>query len=281
MEQMSKQRIRGYTLVELLVVLAIMAVILGLFLIAISRVREANARAQSMNNLKQITLALHHFGDKNNGRLPSVGEVPAEQPGRFVFVIDRPKRSLFVRLLPYIDQPEKKQKSRPTDFALVSLYISPADPTAAELTAKGKAVISYGCNGQAFLNEPRIPTSFADGMSNTIAFGEHYAKCGFVFFHYWEHNRANRRPSFADTIDLGPINSEIQNNGEPQYPRASFQVSPSQLMCNPYLAQTPHSSGMLTAMMDGSVRTIAPNISPTTFWAAVTPSAGDILGSDW
>ena len=45
--------------------------------------------------------------------------------------------------------------------------------------------------------------------------------------------------------------------------------------------QTPHRIGMLVALVDGSVRQIAPGISPTTFWAAVTPAGGEVLGSDW
>ena len=43
--------------------------------------------------------------------------------------------------------------------------------------------------------------------------------------------------------------------------------------------QTPHRIGMPVALVDGSVRQIAPGISPTTFWAAVTPAGGEVLGS--
>jgi len=45
--------------------------------------------------------------------------------------------------------------------------------------------------------------------------------------------------------------------------------------------QTPHRIGTLVALVAGSVRQIAPGISPTTFWAAVTPAGGEVLGSDW
>ena len=38
---------------------------------------------------------------------------------------------------------------------------------------------------------------------------------------------------------------------------------------------------MFVALLDGSVRRLAPGISPTTFWAAVTPAGGEVLGSDW
>ena len=51
--------------------------------------------------------------------------------------------------------------------------------------------------------------------------------------------------------------------------------------CDPHLAQTPHSGGMLAAMCDGSVRTLAGGMSPATYWGAVTPDGGEVLGSDW
>jgi prepilin-type N-terminal cleavage/methylation domain-containing protein len=95
----------GFTLIELLVVIAIIGILVALLMPAVQRVREAAARMQCANNLKQIGLAVHMFSDQRN-RLPHAtglvnmdgGGVTGQRQWWYYFT------TAHIEILPYLEQ---------------------------------------------------------------------------------------------------------------------------------------------------------------------------------
>jgi prepilin-type N-terminal cleavage/methylation domain-containing protein len=315
MPRFLKLKWRAFTLIELLVVIAIIAVLIGLLVPAVQKVREAANRMVSANNLKQMTLATVNAADTNQGNMPpGYGSYPLKgypmtnwnwSTGQITTTWGGGYGSIYFHILPYIEQDPLYQSTKinwgtapgyngNAASTPVKVYQAPGDPT----LDPSQPSLSYGMNYAALYADNtntlngtftnfRYPSAYMDGVSQTIAFAEQYSAFGGWSYPY-------NQPKYfmgynpPGSLSWNGINNSSQWGGhQPTWSWTAtplnppFQVKPPPNSANSQWAQAFSLGGLEVSLLDGSVRNVSIAVSGQTFFAACTPRANDVLGTDW
>ena len=178
----------GFTLIELLVVMAIIAILIAIFVPAVQKVREAAARTQIINNLKQVCLATHSAHDNYRKLPPATGQY-GQATGVF---------SLSMHLLPFIEQGPLYNANAvalgtvPTT-ALIPSYNAPLDNSTSDWVRvqnfaanvrvfSDLSFVSIGSNvdlgADSGFGSGTLSNRFPNGTSQTMLFATRYAANG-------------------------------------------------------------------------------------------------------
>ncbi len=153
---MNRYRRHGFTLIELLVVIAIIAVLIALLLPAVQSAREAARRAQCINNLKQIGLALHNYSD-TVGSFPPGGINDTGWAGTWwdwlSFILPEMEQGPIYNSinfsLPNINQPSaniQNDPQRTVYMSVINSYLCPSDPSVNTGTVANLSWLTQGGN---------------------------------------------------------------------------------------------------------------------------------------
>ncbi len=298
----------AFTLFQLLVILAIIAILIGLLLPAVQRVRMAADRMSSQNNLKQLTFAIVNYADANNGNLP-----PGNDSNNF---------SLAAKILPYMEQQNLYQTidfTKPsTDSAnanarkvRVKTFLSLRDPlqTVSEDTGATNYLFNAGSkyaladNDGVFYQDSKLryPASITDGTSNTIFVvetlkGDAGKKAVDVRRQHvlldkdtlkdltdesgvadFKNNKNIAGDRCASWMDGRFLQSTFNSSRMPNDPRPDVSCAGLGGLSGPRSLDDLISVGM----GDGSVRAVNIKISEKTWKALITPAGGEVIDNDF
>lgn len=263
---------RAFSLIELLVVMAIIAILLAITLPAVTQARTAARRTQCLNNLRNITFALTNF-EQTQRRLPASGNF-FDANGRIA-----PHHSWAVSILPWVDQqplfdqwdldkPITDPANRPLAQTHVPVYLCPTDLSRSR---KGLGDLSYTVNGGigfTIRTASGVEDCPVDSSKTVLDLNGNGVGCpanqasdgqpsdkrifkqmGLFFLENWNSGITQRHHSLADAKDglsqTFLASENVRVGYDPNSPRAGF-ASPDPYRCAFYIGN-PCPTGSCTA----------------------------------
>ena len=290
----------AFTLIELLVVISIIAILIGMLLPAVQKVREAASLTSCRNNLKQIGLAMHNYHDVK-GRFPAGYSDPTPWPQ----LDNGPGWGWGAFLLPYLEQDNLfrqinfnldvgdpananvcktslKSFSCPSDNLLPTFTVTDGGSNSWTL-AQGSYVACNGNDGVDDFTTPPHTGSFlrakqgfriadiSDGLSNTLFVGDRTIRLSYSTWIGGPTGALN--PFLLDPGNFGAEVTLLMCHAGPTGPNSPGVFDADS-------TSSPHRVGVPFVFGDGSVHFLRNSISINVWMALATRDGAEVINGD-